>query len=48
MSIIGQKTKSRGIWLLNPVTKVKDSKKKYDRKKNKKEFKNQIKDSKEW
>lgn len=36
MSVIGKKTKSRGLWLMNPATKIKDSKKKYNRKKSKK------------
>jgi len=39
MSVIGKKTKSRGLWLMNPTTKVRDSKKKYDRKESKKEIK---------
>lgn len=43
MSVIGKKTKSRCIWLMNSTTKVKDSKKKYDRKKNINETKKQIK-----
>lgn len=37
MSIIGKKTKSRGTWgYIKPVTRVKDSKKVYNRKKIKK------------
>lgn len=36
MSVIGQMTKSRGTWGdIKPVTKVKESKKVYDRKKEK-------------
>ena len=30
---IGELTNSRGEWTINPVTRVKESKKKYDRKK---------------
>lgn len=44
MSVIGKKTKSRGLWLMNPTTKVKQSKKVYNRKKNKSEAKNILKD----
>lgn len=35
MSYIGEKSNSRAVWQIKPVTKVKDSKKKYDRKKDK-------------
>jgi hypothetical protein len=48
MSVIGKQTKSRGSWLMNPVTKIKDSKKNYNRKRNKKETNSLIKDSKGW
>lgn len=41
MSIIGKKTKSRGSWGdIKPITRVKDSKKVYNRKK--------LKKAKEW
>lgn len=39
MSVIGKKTKTRGVWLMNPTTKVKDSKKIYNRKKDLKKIK---------
>ena len=37
MSYIGKKTNSRVQWAISPVTKVKESKKKHDRNKTKKE-----------
>lgn len=35
--------KMRHVWLISPVTRVKESKKKYDRVKEKEELKKQIK-----
>lgn len=42
MSYIGQKANSRAVWQIKPVTKVKDSKKKYDRKKDKQKLKKEL------
>ena len=43
MSIIGKMTKSRGTWGdIKPVTQVKESKKAYNRKKSKKNWKKVI------
>lgn len=39
MSIIGKQTKSRGLWQIKPATRVKKSKKVYDRKQHKQEMK---------
>jgi hypothetical protein len=46
MSIIGKKTKSRGTWGgINPVTRVKESKKNaYSRKENKRETRERVRD----
>jgi hypothetical protein len=35
---IGQMTNSRGTWTINPITKVKDDDTKYNRKKEKKNW----------
>lgn len=44
MSYIGKKANSRTTWAINPVTRVKDSKKKYDRKQSKKETRRALRD----
>lgn len=35
---IGEMTQSRGLWSINPVTKIKESKKAYDRKREKQQI----------
>jgi hypothetical protein len=42
MSVIGRKTKTRGVWRIKPVTQVKQSKKNYDRNKHKQATKRRI------
>lgn len=42
MSEIGKMTNARSIWKVSPVTRIKNSKKKYDRNKHKKNTKGRI------
>lgn len=44
MSVIGKKSNSRSFWQIKPVTKVKESKKAYNRKRNKQETKKRVSD----
>ncbi|WP_268340121.1 hypothetical protein [Bacillus haynesii] len=42
MSYIGQKANSRAKWEIKPTTRIKESKKKYDRKKDKQKLKKEL------
>lgn len=44
MSYIGEKSNSRVKWQISPVTKVKDSKKKYDRKSEKNKIRKELRE----
>jgi hypothetical protein len=44
MSVIGKKTQSRGTWTIKPVTRIKESKKAYNRKENKRDTRKRVDD----
>lgn len=46
MSLVGKKSNSRTTWSINPITRVKDSRKAYKRTQHKQETKRQLLDYK--